>query len=81
MLQQAGFATEVAIGTKAAVAAFSARQFDVVVLCHTLTEQERHFLQAQLSEHVPSARVVSIESPAKSQNYSPEVFLRMVAGN
>jgi DNA-binding NtrC family response regulator len=80
MLQRAGFATEVAIGTEAALAAFTARHFDVVVLCHTFTEQESHFLQAQLSEHLPSARVVSIEPPTRTQNYNPEVFLRIVAG-
>lgn len=77
MLQQAGFATDVAIGTKAALAALTGRHFDVVVLCHTFTEQESHFLRHQLSERAPSARVIFLE-PETGPSYSPQVFLRRV---
>lgn len=81
MLQQAGFATKVAIGTKAAVEAFTGRRFDVVVLCHTFTERERHFLQLKLHELAPTARLVTLEYPETAPSYSPQGFLRMVTGN
>jgi hypothetical protein len=81
MLQQASFAADVAIGTKAAVAAFTGRHFDVVVLCHAFTEQEVHCLRKQLSLRAPWARVVYLKPPEMNPNYSPQLFLRQVATN
>lgn len=81
ILRKAGFATDAAIGIKAALAAFTGRNFDVVVLCHTLTEKETQFLQSKLRERAPCARVVCLEPPARTLSYSPAAFLRMVTGS
>lgn len=80
ILQKAGFASDAAIGIKAALAAFTGRHFDVVVLCHTLTEKETQFLQSKLRERAPWARVVCLEQPTRSLSYSPAAFLQMVTG-
>lgn len=78
MLQRAGFHTDIAIGATAAVAAFTARHFSVVVLCHTFTEQERRFLQAQLRKRAPWAHVLVLDHPERALSYSPPDFIRLV---
>lgn len=79
MLQSAGFATDLAIGERAALAALVARHYEAVVLCHTLTEQELSSLQAHLREHAPRTQALDLKHHENGLFYSPPDFIRTVA--
>lgn len=78
MLQRAGLATDLATGAKAAMAALAGRHYEVMVLCHTLTEQELSSLQAHLLEHAPWTQALNLNDLENGLLCSPPDFIRTV---
>lgn len=78
MLQRAGFATDMALGAKAAMAALAGRHYEVMVFCHTLTEQELRSLQGYLCEHAPWTQALNLKDLENGLLYSPLEFIHTV---
>ena len=54
------------------------RHYEVMVLCHTLTEPEISLLQDYLHEHAPCIQILNLQDLENNLLYSPLDFIRTV---
>ena len=89
VLLKAGYAVRESSSTQDAVAVFSGGDFDLVIICHTISEPERLSLIAAIRAESPSAKIVIVrrdgEASAKLADESvhsldgPDVLLSAIA--
>jgi DNA-binding NtrC family response regulator len=62
LLQRAGHVAEQSVGRKAIEEALRRATFDVVILGHTLTKEDRHHLPYAIKKSNPATRVVVLHA-------------------
>lgn len=81
VLRSAGYSVESASSVDEAIQRFRAADFDLVVLCHSVPEQERHRLIRLIRDHGSSTPVIFVSArSASADNFADLTIVNRPGG-